>query len=367
MNDDITNEVSGFIYNVSPIKRGPKKQYFDFNVQTGKGSSIRSVCFAPAKRKIFLDAEQTSTPRKIRKFVCDRDNSSDILISDNVAVEQLKSSDASFVKTDVSSSGAMNLSSLQMVCPNQLVTLKAKVINLQPATDIRIRDNELKKAEAQLVDAHAFIKIVIWQDDIKKIKEGGTYQFKNLRVKINKFSNELYVNPAKDISQITECESFDEALAVPEHVPDEFVSCTIQGEILGVSDVRADLCCVRCSRTIRDQQAKTVVVCGDPNCKLKQKVARCGKKWFAKVFVSSERKKGTLVLHHDMILKTIQLQKQTDLDCASMTKEQVEDCFLALPDLKFTYRKSMVVTDVVVVEDGMDDNDDDDALLSLGF
>ena len=77
----------------------------------------------------------------------------------------------------------INLSTLHMVSVNQLVTLKAKVVNLQPATTMEIRRTKLMKAEAQLVDPHGLVKIVFCEDDIKKVKDGATYVFRNLRVK----------------------------------------------------------------------------------------------------------------------------------------------------------------------------------------
>ena len=111
---DNVNVASGFVYNVSPMKKGPKKEYFDFYLQTGKTSTVRSVCFSTGKRKFFVDAEEKSTPVKIAKFVRDKGESTDILIGDGVVVEKLKESEVDFEKNAVGSMN-INLSTLHMV------------------------------------------------------------------------------------------------------------------------------------------------------------------------------------------------------------------------------------------------------------
>ena len=152
------------------------------------------------------------------------------------------------------------------------------------------------KAEAQLVDPHGLVKIVFCEDDIKKVKDGATYVFRNLRVKRNKFKNELYVNPAKDQSEIEECASFSETLAVPADIPDKFVKCDIEGQILGVSDVKTSACCVKCEKPIKDESSSVIVVCSNTKCNLKQKATCCIKKWSLKPFVSAKEESTTLIL-----------------------------------------------------------------------
>ena len=71
---DNVNVASGFVYNVSPMKKGPRKDYFDFHLQTGETSTVRSVRFSTGKRKFFVDAEEKSTPVKIAKFVATKVN-----------------------------------------------------------------------------------------------------------------------------------------------------------------------------------------------------------------------------------------------------------------------------------------------------
>ena len=116
------------------------------------------------------------------------------------------SEDIPFQRQDLASRN-INLSTLHMVSHQQLVSVKAKVINIQPESIVKIGYRDVNKADALLIDPHGLFKIVFWGDDIEKVTDGGTYQFKNLRLRHSKNDNSFYVNPAKTDSDITESEA----------------------------------------------------------------------------------------------------------------------------------------------------------------
>ena len=64
--------IVGFVHNVSPIRSGPKKNFFDLQVQTEDDSHVRGICFSPAKRKLFVECENEAIPVKISKFARDQ-------------------------------------------------------------------------------------------------------------------------------------------------------------------------------------------------------------------------------------------------------------------------------------------------------
>jgi hypothetical protein len=153
------DNISGFVQNVSPLKKGPKKKYFDFNLQIDKDTSIRGVCFSHGKHKLFTDVEEQSKPVKLSRFVYDgKDGSTDILISDNVVMQHLKEEDLSFPQKEIPTN--LNISNLSSLSVNQLITLKGKVINLQKPQKVHMGDCLIEKAEALLVDTHGSIQIV---------------------------------------------------------------------------------------------------------------------------------------------------------------------------------------------------------------
>lgn len=65
MTEDQT--ITGFVHNLSPVRNGPTKKYFDFTLQTNADASVRAVCFSPQKRKLFEESEKQSYRIKIKE------------------------------------------------------------------------------------------------------------------------------------------------------------------------------------------------------------------------------------------------------------------------------------------------------------
>ena len=208
---------------------------------------------------------EKSSPVKIRKFLPDkREGSTDILISDDVNIDPLQCSDMNFER-EALVPGNVNLSMLCIVSPNQLLTGKAKIVNLQEPELVSMGKPMFKKMDAFLIDQHGSVNIILWEGDIFKVKEGGTYEFHNIRVKKSKYNQEVYVNPAKNDSSITECSAFEGQFAVPENVPAEFTSTDIKGEILGLSVVQLDHNCINCNKRVKLKVDRKIATCENVN------------------------------------------------------------------------------------------------------
>eukprot|EP00794_Sanderia_malayensis_P008351 gene8351-9253_t len=242
-------EIIGFIQNVSPLGQRQSKKYFDFTVKT-ENDVVRAVCFSPVKRKAFDEASMKKSPVKIKKFIDDRKQvSNDILMNDKVMLEELDS--VYFERREPVPEGFI-ISGLTTIMPEQLVNLKAKVINLQKPSSVNINtDNPLQKQEGLIIDQTGSIKIVFWESDAGVVREGKTYVFKNLRLKKNKHSGESYVNPAKDNSKISLTDDFpSDSLKPPQSVPLELVISKVTGEVGGVIKASLNFCCFRCQKAV---------------------------------------------------------------------------------------------------------------------
>lgn len=228
-----------------------------------------------------------------------------------------------------------------MISPNQLLTIKAKIIILQEPRNVNMENCILQKVDALLIYAYGSTKIVLWEDDINKVQEGGTYEFQNFRLKKNKYNEELYVNPAKYYSTITECTAFEEPLAVPENIPDEFKTLEIKGEVNGISDAQLDHCCIKCNKRVKPEKIAT---CQNAKCKLKQKLERCKKQWYLKALVAHEDKTVNLIFRHDKIMKALTLHK---FNTSNLLEDIITDAFLSSPSFHIVYdKKTMIVTDI---------------------
>ena len=327
--------ISGFVQNLSPIKVGPSKKYFDFNLQTETNTAVRGICFSPQKRKLFDESQEKSTPIKIKKFVHDKkEGSTDILMSDNVVIDHLEVKEVSFPRKDLVPN-SLNLSMLGTISLHQLITVKGKIIGLQQPQKVKMPECVLNKVDALLVDPHGSVKIVLWEDDIHKVKEGETYKFKNLRIKKNKNSGELYVNPAKGNCVISKCAPFKDKLAVPEHIPTEFITSNIEGQVMGIHETKIDHCCYKCNKWVKPQK---IVQCDNPNCNLKQKLETCKKQWFLKALISHKDTTVDVIFRHDSIIQAL-LLSDAAVNTSTLSEEVITDIFLSLPTLSITYEK----------------------------
>ena len=80
---DNPTELSGFIHNVSPLKKSSKSTYFDLVVQTADDTTVRAICFS---LKIYSDLQirsKASSPVKLSNFRIQEDGSSKTILMDN--------------------------------------------------------------------------------------------------------------------------------------------------------------------------------------------------------------------------------------------------------------------------------------------
>ncbi len=151
----------------------------------------------------------------------------------------------------------MNISKLSGLMPNQLLSLKSKLINLQKPRIVNQHSaNQLTKREGFLIDPHGTIKIVLWEDEVNSIEEGKTYLFKNIRLKKNRISGDIYVNPRKGCATFLSTDEFaDDSLRPPKDVPERLLTTYITGEIIRVNKCSLSICCFKCSNAASNAQS----------------------------------------------------------------------------------------------------------------
>lgn len=165
----ISNKMLCF-FSLSPVRVGPEKKFFNFHLQMEDKKYVRAICFSPGKRKLFQECEKKSSPVKIRKFMHDRnEQSTDILMSQYVVIEELQPEDVPFSKQELLPSD-LNVS----ISLLQQINLKGKLIHLGEVETVNTPHSTLKKCDGLLVYPSGSIKISLWEDDVGKVKEGET-------------------------------------------------------------------------------------------------------------------------------------------------------------------------------------------------
>eukprot|EP00794_Sanderia_malayensis_P002190 gene2190-2493_t len=326
-------EIVGYIHDVSHVGKGDTRKYFDFQFQTDS-NVIRGVCFSPGKKRSFEEAALKKSPVKLKKFIEDKKaESTDILMNDKVVIEELTESDIDFQHRQLVPK-ELNIGKLTEIALEQIITLKAKAFNVQKPVHIQTqRGTSLTKQEALLIDPHGTVKIILWEDDIDTIEDGGTYMFKNLRVKKNKLTGEIYVNPAKAFSKISRAEEFPpDTLKPPQSLPSELTTLSVNGEIVGVQKCSLNFCCLKCNKPLQQCKQK-LLTCS--HCNLKQKAAKCKKSWYVNALFNDGEKNLTLNFYHEMVMKVLQMIVPDKQDTED--ESFVSDSFFELSSVRCTF------------------------------
>ena len=89
--------------------------------------------------------------------------------------------------------------------------------------------------------------------------------FHNVTVRKDKHHDKVYLNTAKHGTEIKFTDDFTEVLAVPlTQDTTQFVSTTIQGEVVGITTINSYYSCFKCSKKLQQSTAATYLGCN--NC-----------------------------------------------------------------------------------------------------
>ena len=208
-------------------------------------ASCRAVCFSPEKFPELKTFEKVKSPVKIENFRSKPglNREKEIIIQKNTSFTPLDNSSVNFEHNEL----IPNISSLDKVASEQLISVKAHVLQLSSVKQIQTyNQGALEKQEVVLADPTNWIKLVLWQNNVNTLTKGTTYSLSNLRVK--KFNNERYLNTAKaEEFKFEESEDFWEPLVQPDQpLYQEFTIPDCQ--VIGVVEATKTLCCVSCSK-----------------------------------------------------------------------------------------------------------------------
>ena len=309
--------VTGYLHNVSPIRTSNKTKYFDMQIQTGEDEVKRGVCFSPPRVQEFTKHSNSKSPVKITKFRFDKGSTS-VCMGPDVQVDKLDKVD--FERKILPQT--LNLSLLNSVFDGQLITIKAKVINLTAVSKFTSSTSGvLNKAEADLLDPHGSAKLTLWGHFTSQVMEGNTYQFTNLRVR--KDNHNIYLNTAKTGCEIVEAVPFNEPLCLTNVLPATSTSTSITAKIIGIKDTNHYKSCCNCNKKISSLETKNVDC---TNCGLKQRAASCKKHWYIQAMFQHEKGTLNLTLFDDALKQLLELSNDK---LKSITNDDLEDEFLS--------------------------------------
>ena len=236
-----------------------------------------------------------------------------------------------------------NVSSLSAINEHQLVTIKAKVVELSGEKITNTRWGAKKKREGFLVDPFGFIRIVVWDDFCNEVENGETHSFKNIRVRSD--SSELYVTTPASGCSIVSTSDFIGPLASPSKLPNSFTTTTVTAEIEGISNFNGNLSCRNCNKKIRSPDS-TIVRCGV--CDTRQKKESCILHFHCQLLLKVLTGTVTVTVFDDVL-------KMVSFHSAVLTtelEEEVTYTMLSLDAIQVSYKNnSKIVVDMVVFDE----------------
>ena len=321
----------GYVHNISPVKAG---NYFDFVLQT-KSKTVRAVCFSPPKRKSFVD--HSSGPVQVKKFQIDpKSNNEDLLMGADVLVQPVANLD--FPKVDLLKT--TDLLKIKSSYIGQLVTVKAKVVDLGRVK--LVKSGKLQMVEGTLVDTVGSTKIILWEKFASAVVIGGTYIFKNIRVKKDRMTSNVYVNTAKNGTIITPSDAFETPLYTPLEPQKNYGNSTFVGKIIGVEKVASYFSCCKCSKKVDINHCMKIVEC--QSCHVKQNLNCCNKHWYVHILFKHNSDKITLTMFEQALVELFdQLNIHSDFN--SMSEDTLLEKLLTIPssvEITFVNRTKIV-------------------------
>ena len=281
-----------YVHNVTGVQKPGNVRYTTCQLQTAKDITVKAICFSPQKVPPLKTAMENKSPVKIRKFEFN-EKFQNVVIRNSTAVSEHQNS-LPFGCADYLSNKVVPIKVVKSMVPGQLVTVKAKVMNLSGEKFVRtVQYGPLRKTIATLIDPTGSISVTFWEDFADSVENGKTYLFTNLKTKKDG-CGELCVNNPKEGFKVEEVEDFSEDL--PDALPSllDVASKDITISIMGVKSVGSYDTCVSCGGKV--EKCGALVKCLSNSCKLSQRVNPKNRKWYARLFVQDVATKEKLYL-----------------------------------------------------------------------
>ncbi|XP_074618443.1 uncharacterized protein LOC141877389 isoform X1 [Acropora palmata] len=195
-----STSINWYFHNISPVKTAStsNKKYFNCIVQCSD-KSVRAVCYLPEKRVELHALASTRSPVKLDNYKGPNNRDEDFVITKFTKIVPIdkKEIDFSFSEelTTTATGKPLNISAIQKVAAEQLISIKAKVVSLSGTKVQSTRYGQLKKQV--LADPTAHIKLVLWGDYVDTLQLNKTSALNNVRVKFTKMNTTSTVQRMK--------------------------------------------------------------------------------------------------------------------------------------------------------------------------
>lgn len=266
--------IHGVLAKLSPMKKGKKTAYFDGSLSDGN-KDIRIFGFSENQHKKLLKFQETKDAVNIidcevKKSSRQQSDKLEVMVKSFTEITN-SSKKFDFEKGDTTFALKMlpYIEDYETVSVSNVIQVDEVEVPIQIPTGA-------SKQDAHISDGTGTTKLTLWEDDIGKLKEGGSYKLSD--VSVRSYDGEKYLSFVCGSSLI----SMDDAEA--EVKEDTMEDC----EVIGVYAFNAYPTCLSCKQKVTaSDKLGTCVKCG-----MKQKLDRCKFHVTAKLMISKDLQLG---------------------------------------------------------------------------
>jgi uncharacterized CHY-type Zn-finger protein len=330
------------------VKKAGKseKHYFNFTAQC-EDKARRGVCFSAERRSEMHALAQTKRPVKIENVDLRNSYRDEITVKKFTKITPVEKCKFVFSQELSSSSDAiMSISSVSKLAKEQLVSIKAEVVQVSSVKKISTSfKGELRKQDVIVRDSTSSIKIVMWEDNVDCVEVEKTYEFTNLRVKGSEYDR--YLNtPQNERFSAKLCTAIEQELvAVDSYLLESGKSVTVTGKIVAFKEAMKMHTCIVCHKMVTIKPGGVLAFC--QLCKMTQSKAGCQLQWKLKVVVQDQNQK-TRPVYLDMpqnILVEMTSTFSRPINLESCSEDELLSYVLSADKTwKFTYDSKNEIT-----------------------
>ena len=303
----------GYLHNLSPIKTSQNKnQYFSLSFQTNS-QVYRAVCFSPEKHSVLKRKFESSSPIKINKFQLKKNpktEKEEIILNKRTKIEDPHENEMDFDLQQVEEEtlGAIDSSiqEIEQKDNNTLVNIAGRISFSGTSETVNVRGKTLTKQEALFTDNSGSLRLVLWEQDTKKMKSGLCYTISNVAIK--EFNGANYLTLTKH-SAVNEAEELN--IDRQDDIPDTTQELKVQFPPDGINYVQSYLSCNKCHSKVMLSDKK-IIKCSE--CGLMQLKSKCRNKIMASILTITGEDTLSLNIFDDTIKKLYNIKTEQDDD-----------------------------------------------------
>ena len=309
--------------------------YFDAALQL-KDKSMRAVCFSPDKHSHMKSKLESSSPLKISNYHVKRNRYTDqdeVHINKRTKLSDPNKSEITFDFTEITEEEQEDIEStdsIQEIIANEnaksKVNITGRVTLIELPTTITSNGKTLTKQECTLTDETGSMRLVLWEEDIKRIQSGNTYKF--CKAIVRSYQKQKYITLNKQTSIHSSTTQVRREDAITNDNFQNTVTCPAEaGERLTTY-----LSCTKCNSSLPSNDAGKIIRCS--NCGMAKLKTKCKNRALAKVlFVTADQLDVTLTIFDDKLSVLYAIYKQQsgqDKEFSQLTEEDLTEMLLSV-------------------------------------